>query len=156
MLSGPHSAAPPPLAWQAGRPGSAKPGRYFFQKRHLAPWQAHKQLCWQPGLAGVCRVFRLLPLRTLSRRRGVLSAGPALPPPPSRGRGRGWGGLRAAEGSPPASPCGRTLETHLGTVSCQLAFRRWVNLSESSVSSVGKYESSPSPSTFLLSDLAWI
>lgn len=48
--------------------------------------------------------------------------GRPLPPHPSRGRGRGWGDLRAPEGWPPASRCGRTLETHLGTVSCQLAF----------------------------------
>lgn len=83
---------PPPLAWQA------KPGRYFFQKRHLAPWPAHKQLCWQPGLAGVCRVFRLLPLLTLSHRHDVLSPrlGPSCPHP-SRGRGD----LRAGESFAP-------------------------------------------------------
>lgn len=90
---------PPPLAWQAGRPGSAKPGRYFFQKRHLAPWQPHKQLCWQPGLAGVCRVFRL----TLSHRHDVLSArlGPSCLHP-----SRGWGHRRAPEGSAPCLPTG--------------------------------------------------
>lgn len=106
VLSGPHSAAPPPLAWQAGRPESAKPGRYFFQKRHLAPWQAHNSCAGSRGWPGSavclgCCLFGLSPADT-----AFSLLGRPLPPHPSRGRGRGWGDLRAPEGSAPCLSLG--------------------------------------------------
>lgn len=106
---------PPPCSWQAGQPASAKPGRYFFQKRHLAPWQLHKQLCWQPRLAGVCRVFRLPP-RTLSHRHEVLSSRLSRPFFTPH-QGGGGGKLRAPEIFAPG-----LRRPHLGILCCQVDF----------------------------------
>lgn len=88
-----HTPQPPPLHGRlAGWPArSAEPGSYFFQKQHLAPWQSHKQLCWQQGWPGSV-VFRLLPGSHPQTPCSLSTSGnlPALPrpsPPPHKGGG---------------------------------------------------------------------
>lgn len=87
-----HTPQPPPLHGRlAGWPArSAEPGSYFFQKQHLAPWQSHKQLCWQQGWPGSV-VFRLLPGSHPQTPCSLSTSGnlPALPRPPPTSQGLG-------------------------------------------------------------------
>lgn len=95
-----HTPQPPPLHgrladWPARR---TQPGSCFFQQRHLAPWQPHKQLCWQRGWPGSV-LFRLLPGSHPQTPCSLSTSGPFLPSPTKTSRG--WRHLRASESSAP-------------------------------------------------------
>lgn len=100
-----HTPQPPPLHgrladWPARR---TEPGSCFFQQRHLAPWQPHKQLCWQRGWPGSV-VFRLLPGSHPQTPCSLSTSGPFLPSPTKTSQG--WGHLRASECSAPCLATG--------------------------------------------------
>lgn len=72
--AGPHSAAPASPR-MAGRPtAECQARKIFFPEAASGSLAATQAVALAAGLAGVCRVFRLLPLLTPSRRHHVLPA----------------------------------------------------------------------------------
>lgn len=93
-----HSPLPCMAGWPTGQPGGPSQEAVFFQQRHLAPWQPHKQLCWQQGWPGSV-LFRLLPGSHPQTPCSLSTSGPFLPSPTKTSRG--WRHLRASESSAP-------------------------------------------------------